>query len=246
MNAFAKFATAAAAVLVVGIAGFALLPNAPGRGGTASVPPSLSPSPSPSVELSPSPSPAPSELAFFRSGPISPGRHTMVRSGKAFSVDMPGSGWFSNGAFRIYTVSGQNSFIFWTEAPTNVYARPCTREPLDPPAGDTPAELAVAVSSIPGTEPVDEPTDVTIGGHQATHVSIRIREDVGCAPEGFSLWYAGDPATGRWPDALGDTIHVWIIDVDGTNVWIDAEVGRNTGPELQAEMQQIVESIQFE
>jgi hypothetical protein len=170
----------------------------------------------------------------------------MVRSGKAFSVDIPVSGWFSNGSFRIFTGSGQNSFIFWTDAPTNVYGDPCTKEPLDPPAGATPAELAAAVSSIPGTDLVDGPSDITIGGQPGTHVSIKIREDVACAPEGFLLWYAGDPAAGRWPDALGDTIHVWIIDVDGTNVWIDGEVGKNTVPELQAVIQQIVESIQFE
>ena len=244
MNTFAKFAMAAAAVLVVALVGYNLLPSDPGIGGTASVPPSPSPSPSAAESLSPSPSP--SELAFFPSGPISPGRHAMVRSGKSFSVDMPGSGWFSNGDYRIYTGSGQAAFIFWTDAPTNIYADPCTKEPVDPPVGDTPAELAAAISSIPGTELVGGPSDVTIGGHPAKLVSIRIRDDIACAPGEFFLWYAQEPANGRWPDALGDTINVWIIDVDGTNVWIDGSAGRSTAPTLQGEMRQIVDSIQFE
>lgn len=246
MNTFAKFAIAAAAVLVVAIVGWNLLPGDAGRGGTPAVSPS--PSPSPSAAASPSPSPSPSELAFFPSGPISPGRHPMVRSGKSFSVDMPRSGWFSNGDFRIYTASGQVAFIFWTDSPANVYADPCAKEPLDPPAGDTPAELAAAVSSIPGTDLVSGPSDVTIGGYPAKFVSIRIREDVDCAPGEFFIWYreADGPAAGRWPDALGDTINVWIIDVDGTNVWIDGSAGINIVPAIHAEMRQIVDSIQFE
>ncbi len=242
MNTFAKFAIAAAAVLVVAIVGWNLLPGDAGRGGT----PAASPSPSPSAAASPSPSPSPSGLAFFPSGPISPGRHAMVRSGKSFSVDIPRAGWFSNGDFRIYTASGQVAFIFWTDAPTNVYADPCTKQPLDPPAGDTPAELAAAISSIPGTELVSGPSDVTIGGYPAKLVSTRIRDDIDCAPNEFMLWYAQEPNNGRWPDALGDTMTVWIIDVDGTNVWIDGSAGTNIVPTIHAEMRQIVDSIQFE
>jgi hypothetical protein len=244
MNSFAKFAMAAAAVLVVAVVGYNLLPGDTGSGGTPSISPSTSPGPS--AAATPSPSPSPSQLAFFPSGPVAPGRHSIVLSGKRFSVDIPGSGWFSNGSFRIYGGSGQVAFIFWTDAPTNVYGDPCAKEPLDPPAGKTPAELAEAISSIPGTDLVDGPADVTIGGHPATFVSIRIRDDIGCAPEEFMLWYDTDPANGRWPDALGDTISTWIIDVDGTNVWIDASYGRRAVTPLHGEQRQIIESIQFE
>jgi hypothetical protein len=220
-----------------------------GCGGNGGVAPPISPSTSPSVSLPPSaaPSPSPSDLAFFPDGPIEAGRHSMIRSGKALSVDMP-AGWTSHDGFRIYTRSGEAAFIFWTDPPVNVYTAPCTHRPLDPPAGNTSAELAAAVSSIPGTDLVSAPSDVTIGGHPAKLVSIRVPEDVECSPNQFYLWYneADGPAGGRWPDALGDTINVWIIDVDGTIVWIDGEASRNTTPELQEVMQQIVESIQFD
>jgi hypothetical protein len=241
MNTFAKFAMAATAVLVVALVGYNLLPSDPGRGGT----PTFSPSPSISLAPTPVPSPSPSDLAFFSAGPIEAGRHSIILSGKSLSVDM-GSGWFSNGRFRIFTGSGQAAFIMWTEPPTNVYGDPCAQTPLDPPAGDTPAELAAAVASIPGTDPVSGPSDVTVGGHPGQLVTIRIRDDIDCAPEQFSLWYSQDPATGRWPDALGDTINVWIIDVDGTIVWIDASWATTTTPALHEEMRQIVDSIQFE
>ncbi len=243
MHAFAKFAIAAAAVVVVAIVGINLLPRTDGVGGG----PVVSPSPSPSVSLSPTaaPSPSPSDFAFFPDGLVSAGRHSMILSGKSLSVDMP-PGWTSHLGFRIVTNAGQAAFIFWTPPPTNVYADPCTKEPLDPPAGDTPAELANAVSSIPGTDLVGEPADVTIGGHPAKVVSIRIREDIDCANTKFGLWYVQDPAEGRWPDTLGETTTVWIIDVDGTIVWIDSSASPSTTPALQDEMRQIVESIQFE
>ena len=217
--------------------------------------PPVSPSPSPSVSVPPTAasSPSPSDLAFFPDGSIEAGRHSMIRSGKSLSVDMP-SGWASHDGFRIYTPAGQSplrpaaAFIFWTDPPFNVYVDPCTKEPLDPPAGDTPAELAAAVSSIPGTDLVGGPSDLTVGGHPAKLVTIRVREYIECAPSGFYLWYreADGPAGGRWPDALGDTINVWIIDVDGTIVWIDGSASVNATPALQEEMRQIVESIQFD
>jgi hypothetical protein len=247
MNTFAKFAMAAAAVLVVALVGYNLLPGDPGTGGTPTVSPSPSPSPSPSVAVSPSPSPSQGDYEFFPDGSIEAGRHPLILAGKPLSVDMP-SGWASHLGFRLYTPSGQAAFIFWTPAPINVYSDPCAHEPLDPPAGDTPAELVAAISSIPGTDLVSGPSDLTIDGHPAKHVSIRIRDDIDCPPGEFLLWYteADGPSAGRYPDAVGDTINTWIIDVDGSIIWIDGSWSVNTTPALQAEMRQIVESIQFE
>jgi hypothetical protein len=245
MNAIAKLAMAAAAVVVVAIVGINLLPSTGGVGGG----PVVSPSPSPSVSLSPTaaPSPSPSDLEFFPDGLVSVGRHSIIRSGKSLSLEMP-PGWTSHIGARIFTIAGQGAFIFWSDAPVNVYADPCAQEPLDPPAGDTPAELAAAVSSIPGTDLVGGPVDVIIGGHAAKFVTIQVREDIACAPNEFFLWYRevdGSPE-GRWPDARGDTINVWIIDVDGTIVWIDGSWSVSTTPALHEEMLQIVDSIQFE
>jgi len=243
MNTVAKLAMAAAAAVVVAIVGINLLPSPAGVGGG----PVVSPSPSPSISLSPTaaPSPSPSDLTFFPDGLIEAGRHSIILSGKSVSLDMP-RGWTSHLGFRIFAQAGQAAFIFWTDAPTNVYADPCAKEPLDPPTGDTPAELAAAISSIPGTDLVGGPSAVTIGGYPAQLVTIRVRDDIECAPNEFSLWYAEEPAEGRWPDALGDTINVWIIDVDGTIVWIDGSWSVNTTASLHGEMQQIVDSIQFD
>lgn len=244
MNGYAKLVMAAAAVVVVAIVGYNLLPGSVGVGVAPTRSPAASAPPPPTA----SPSPSPGEL-FFKDGVIEPGRHTIVRSGKSFSLDMP-PGWSSHLGFRTFVPSGQAAFIFWTGGtPNNVYTDPCAHEPLDPPAGDTPAELAAAISSIPGTDLVGGPSGVTIGGHPAQLVTIQVREDVDCAAQEFFLWYReaeGPEAGARWPDQLGDTINTWIIDVDGTIVWIDGSWSVNTTPALHEEMLQIVDSIQFE
>jgi hypothetical protein len=44
-------------------------------------------------------------------------------------------------------------------------------------------------------------------------------------------------------------MRVWIVDVDGTVVWIDGETYEkyeDTSPTLEREMQQIIDSIRFE
>ncbi|MGH2462494.1 MAG: hypothetical protein ACRDFZ_02565 [Candidatus Limnocylindria bacterium] len=45
---------------------------------------------------------------------------------------------------------------------------------------------------------------------------------------------------------MGSTIYVWIIDVDGTLVWIDGETYVFSSPEAAQEVRQIIDSIRFE
>ena len=99
---------------------------------------------------------------------------------------------------------------------------------------------------MPGTDVISGPTDVTVGGYAAKYVVITIREDIGCAPNNFHLWYAPSPDQRRYATSLGSTIRTWIVDVDGTIVWIDGETYKGAGPEPGQELQQIVDSIRFE
>jgi hypothetical protein len=88
-----------------------------------------------------------------------------------------------------------------------------------------------------------------VGGHPAQHVVITIPSTIGCAPNEFYLWYdADDPSgvSGRYATAVGSTIYTWIIDVDGTVVWIDGETSEGSGSDAARELQEIVDSIQFE
>ena len=54
---------------------------------------------------------------------------------------------------------------------------------------------------------------------------------------GGALWTETKP---------GDTIRVWIVDVDGTLLFIAGETKPDAGSEVKREMKQIVGSIRFD
>jgi hypothetical protein len=221
MNTYAKLAIAAAAVVVVVVVGINLLPSSRGVGGNEST---VAPSPSPSPRPSPSSTPA---AVFPPMGKLAIGtRHSITRDGVRFSFSVPTSDWFSNGEFAIDKSGGVTpdgaGFIFWGDAPIGVFADPCAQT-KSPPVGPSAADRAAAVATVPGTDLISGPSDVTVGGQPAKHLVLTVREDVGCTAEKFHLWYATTPGLARYATELGSTIGVWIVDVDGTIVWIDGE-----------------------
>ena len=246
MPTYAKLAIAAVSVVVVALIGITVWPRVSGPGTI----PTASPAPSASPTSSPSPpaSPSAASVVFPPTGELEVGRHSMTRVGIPFTFDVATSGWTSNGDFAIdWNDVGPDGagFIFWGETPVGVFADPCasTRGPL---SGPTNADRAAAVATVPGTDLVSGPADVTVGGHPATKVVVTVREDVGCAAGSFYLWYAPSVGLARFATELGSTISVWIIDVDGTFVWIDGETYKGAGPEQSQAIQQIVDSIEFE
>ena len=247
MNTFAKLALGAAAVVVVAFVGINLLPRAGGVGGPAST---ASPTPSPAPTLEPTTSPEPA-AAFPPVGELAAGTpYAMTLAGKAFSLSFPTSGWVSNGSWGIdkgYLDPAGGSFIFWSRTPDGVFSDPCGH--VESPFVDrSVAALAAALTTIPGTDLVSGPTDMTVGGYPAKHVVLTIREDLACgvgSDAGMHIWY-DDVHGARWPDQKGATLSVWITDVDGATVWIDGQTFKGAGPEAAQEMQQIIDSIQFE
>ncbi len=250
MNTVAKLVVAAAAVVVIAVAGYNFLPARGGVGGG----PAASESPSPTPQPSPSPSPV---AAFPPEGKLAVGlRHATTGGGVPYSFSVPTAGWTSNGAYGIDKSTGIDaddaSFILWPdEAPIGVFADPCASVKA-PPIGASAAKLAAAVAALPGTDLVSGPSDVTVGGYPAKHVVLTFGEDADCNADGqlageeFYLWYSPSEGSARYATELGSTIRVWIIDVDGAIVWIDGETFKGAGPGPEQEIQQIVDSIVFE
>ena len=187
-------------------------------------------------------------------------RHAVTEKGVTFSFKVPPTGGWE----RMSSVStdksaggpislnkstvgpqGAEAIIFWTSFPDGDYAAPCARL-LSLPVGPTAADLAAAVSTAPGTELVTGPSKVTLGGRRAQHVELTVREKVGCDPGFFYTWQ--DVNSGAlWPTTgVGDTIRVWVVDIDGTRLFIEAETTKQAVGDLKQEVQQIVESISFE
>ena len=240
VNVYVKLAVMAAAVVVVAAIGLSLLPVGSSVGG--------GPAATPSPRASPSPTPA---GVFPPSGELAVGRrHPLTLVGVPLTFTVPASGWISNGEWGLDKTVGTGAdsagFILWpSDSPIGVYADPCKAKPA-PRVGPSTTDMAAAIAKIPGTDLVSGPTDVTVGGHPAKHVVIKIREDIGCAPNDFQLWYAAPEGLSRYATRLGDTIGVWVIDADGTRVQIDGETSKNASPELGQQVQQIVDSIKFD
>ena len=98
---------------------------------------------------------------------------------------------------------------------------------LSPPGGSSAADLATAVSTAPGTELLTGPSSVTVGGRPAKHVALFVRENVGCDPGFFYTW-RDVPGGAFWgTTGVGDTIRVWIVDVDDTRLFIEAETTKS-------------------
>jgi hypothetical protein len=261
MNGYAKLAAAIAAVVVVAVVGFNLLPAS---GGVAATPsPSPSPSPSPTPTPSPTPSPTPVAFAFPENTDLAAGtRYQWLVDGVPLSLAVPGDGWSTKGA-PFGTInrdggSGPNGtlagswLLIWDVE--NVNVNPCSTRVLSPEPGPSAADLAAAIAGMPGVEVVEAPSEVTVGGLPAQRLVVALPDDLGCAPESDDLWYqSNSPACGgdtgpcwRYASEPGETIDLWIVDADGGRVVIEAETYKATQVGIKDEIQQIVDSVQFD
>jgi hypothetical protein len=242
MNVLMKGAIAAAAVVVVALVGYQILPRNPGQQGGQ---PTASPTPAPTAVVTPDTRPE-----IPPAGALDPEvRHFARVEGVGFTFEVP-TGWTSNGSFGIDHEAGigpeGRSFIFWTVGADAVFADPC-QQLLAEPVGPSAADLATAIAEMPQIELRSGPTDVTVGGQPGQLVTIRIPDELPCEPEQFYLWGDEiDSGQARYATATGMTIYVWLIDVDGARVQIDGETYEGAGPEPGDELQAIVDSIEFE
>jgi hypothetical protein len=248
MNSFAKILIAAAAVVVVAIVGINLLPRPGGNVGGSPT----TPSPRPSTTTTPSATPSPTPVAVFPpAGPLEMGkRHTFELEGKRFTLTVPTADWESNGEFGIAKTQGMTpegaGFIFWKYDANGVFSNPCAQIKA-PVVGPKAADMAAAITTIPGIEVVTAPTAVTVGGKPAQFVAIKIRDDIACEPNRFYLWYdSAHEDQARYATEKGQTIRTWITEVDGKRIQMDGETYVGVGPDTEQEVQSVIDSIQFE
>ena len=212
--------------------------------------PAVSPSATPPTD----PSPTPDVDPFVEPRPTR--RHVNTVDGVPFSFSVPAGSWEHFGSISINKseTGGQSAeaIVYWSsfpdgdyDDPYGHYAHPCNRL-LSPPVGPSAADLAAAVSRAPGTELVTGPSNVTVGGYPAIHVVLTVRKkNVGCDPGFFYTWQ--DVFGGAlWPrTVVGATMRVWIVDVNGTRLFIAAATTPQASSGLDKETQQIVASIRF-
>jgi len=176
------------------------------------------------------------------------GRHLLNVDGVPFSFSVKRRGWerFESISINKSTVGPQaaEAIIFWTGFPDGDHADRCSRL-LGPSVGSSTADLAAAVSTAPGTELVTGPSDVTVGGRPAKQLVLTVRDDVGCDPGFFYAWNDVEAGALWTTTGVGSTIRIWIVDVDGTHLFIEAATTKQAGSGLEKEIHRIVRSIRF-
>ncbi len=205
-----------------------------------------------SMEIEPVPDAGPLR-AVADEGWLPIGRHSLTVDGVPLSFSVPqlayNRGWLRYRSIYISkdTVGpqGAEAAVYWTAFPDGATTDPCANL-LSLPAEASAAVIAAAVASAPGTELMTGPSDVTVGGRSATHVVLTVREDLGCDPGYFFTWDPASGGPGWWDTGVGDTIGVWIVDIDGTRLFIAGETTPDANAALDEEIQGIVDSIIFE
>lgn len=271
MTTFARVAIAAAAVVTVAIVGISLAPARDVASGASVLPPTTFSS-EPQPTSSPSAADVPRRAARYPTGWVTIGPHAVTVDGipLSFTVgsgwegheqyNMPASGWEGHEHYLSKSTEGSQdaeAIIFWATFPggwtspskhNGTYV-PCI-DLLGQPEGRSVADLAAAVSTVAGTDVVSGPSDVLVGGRPAKYVKFLVTysvvdNDLVCGPGFFYSWEANNRGA-FWSSTIpGDTIRVWIVDVADTILFIEAETNWNAGTEVEREIQQIVDSIQF-
>jgi hypothetical protein len=206
----------------------------------------------------PSPSPTPTAAVYPSGFQIPPAdRQSLTVDGVPLSFSVPTEGWMPGiqlkkpdgtmPARSLYLgksiVRGQaaEAVVFWTAFPDGINTDACAKL-LGSDIGPSAVDLAAAMTTAPGTDLVTGPSDVTLGGREAKHVVLTVRERLGCDPGFFFSW--PDECWGAcWTSTqVGDEIGVWVVDVDGTRLVIETETSSRPDPALKPEVQQLLES----
>ena len=197
------------------------------------------------------PTPAPSAIPLAPPQGIAPGTYAMQFVGSGETAQSSAVIEITSDAFRydgtILISGGDASYravSLWTVA--EVAANPChgaTREWVDP--GPTVEDLAAALAAQPlksGTDPVP----VSLAGYDGLYVetAVAVGDDNDCVDQSFASWRAAD-GTLRVHEGGGEVGRLWILDVEGRRLVVDASHAAGTSTDRIAELTAMVESITF-
>jgi hypothetical protein len=112
--------------------------------------------------------------------------------------------------------------------------------PVDIPVGPTVDDFATALADHPLLD-TTPPTVVSLAGYSGKYMDLQVPLDISACPVGYQPWdgniYAQGPGH-RW--------HLWILDVDGQRVVVEATDYAGTSERVRVELQAIVDSVVIE
>jgi hypothetical protein len=253
MNAWLKIGVGMAAVVLIAVVGYSMLPAPDGAsGGPAATAPS-SAIPSPNATPSSTPTPVTGNVAspatYVWPRQLAAGTYTTTFLWQLpfeLTFTVP-DGWES----RDVEIIRDPVISLAVHLVGDAYADPCDNALLDPPLGPSVDDLATALASLPGvdaTSPVPVQFDRNTTGK---YVEFDVPADA-CGGAVFRLWhdpegvYRVDVPKGP-PEWWAERPHnrVWILDVDGTRLVISALSSPEATEADLAELQAVVDSLRI-
>ena len=228
-TSFAKLVIAAAAVVVVALAGIQFLPRSGTSGGQPSP---TQPSPTPTPTATPA-------FAQLTKGPLAPGRYALY-DGLVTSIAVP-AGWIGKPPF-VRKIGADGAGLWWgpTGPVSQVFSDACKGSKLTPVDG-TIRSLVDALDAQVGSDATV--SEVTLGGVPATRVDL-VKDVASCsggADAGLNLWSNPTGMTGLSPGARGI---VYVLEKDGA-LAIFIGIDYKAPPSDDAELEGVIASTQF-
>jgi hypothetical protein len=187
-------------------------------------------------------------------GSVEPGRYAFSSSDPAldatYEIAMNVPNGFTSVGESAVLKDGSSQTSASTLAIEAVYVDPCRWQEsatLDQSTISSTDGLVAALSDQEGLR-VSAPTAVTLDGFAGTYLERRVpKGTIGpdCDLGEFHLYRSvgwGD----RWLDSRGQTQQLWILDIEGVPLVIDASVQRGTSAIVKEELLQMVESVQIQ
>jgi hypothetical protein len=146
----------------------------------------------------------------------------------------------------VFGSDGGQGISTWTVG--NVYADPCHSSGtlLDPPIDSSVHALVASLTNQEGSH-ATKPTDIEVDGYAGRYMEMTVPAGINmadCDHAQYRIWV--DPQGGNRYREAGQRDMLWILNVDGTRLVIDAALGPKTTLQDRRDRTQMVESIQID
>ena len=251
MNSTLKFGLAAAVVAVAVLIGITYLGTAnPGGPDPAEsiLPATPETTPTPTAAAIPSRAPDGNLTAGETWSLSLPGYPT------AINVVIPAPGWGGEAGNGFITKGdgdppGGAGIITFADPGYHVYGDPCQWSSTRPETPATTVDALVAALAAQSSRDASAPVDVTVDGYSGKSMILHVPDDVDfadCDEETFASWGVPGEDPARYQQSPGQIDKLWIVDVDGELVIIDAGYYEGTPQADLDEIEAMVASVSFD
>ncbi len=171
-----------------------------------------------------------------------------------YTLEVP-EGWSTEGKFTLRPQGGPLGISVWDVG--EVPGDPCHWQASSRHPGPTVDDLVAALRAQASRE-ATEPVDVTLAGYPGRYLEWSVPTDLvvtgdadfqGCdAMEehfDFVSWF-GNGEGERYQQLAGQVDRLWVLDVDGQRLLVDATHPADATPAVLAEQDAIVQSLRFQ